>query len=343
MNMIRKKELLVHQLNNIKQMLFILFILTNFCFSFNADGKDIKNYNIKFINNFIIINYNNNKIKIKNFPSSFDCKRYMTVDKDFYLLPQNIQEKSIEKLKILTENRKLTVVNNFPEQFKNKQIYIWDKSCLALDKYKPWGERGIYPLPADEINTLFSKEIRTKFNLYYETPLVYSYNDKEGLHYLVIDSPYESLETYNYPKDIKIYTFIMKNNHLTLAWKIRDFSKDEIYIHIDENIKDIDNDGYVDPILYYFLENEFKIILVYKGKKVIIRAKNIDEMKNTKIYIDKQLYSLPQEIQNAVVTKIKHLLMQTSPSINYIFNIDKQILSQPLILRPNEQLLKEFE
>jgi len=333
----------VPQLNNIKQILFILFILTNFCFSVNLASIDTKNYSIKVIDNLLIVNYNNNKIKIKNFPSSFDCKRYMTVDKDFYLLPQNIQEKAIEKLKILAENKKLTVVDNFLEQIKEKKIFIWDSSCLELDKYKPWGERGISPLPADKINTLFSKEVRTKFNLHSKTPLVYSYNDKEGLHYLVIDAPYESLKTHNYPKDMKIYAFTMKNNYLVLAWKIRDFSEDGVYIHMDENMKDIDDDGYIDPILFYFLENEFKIILVYKGKKIAIRAKYIYEIKNTKINIDKQLYSLPQEIQNAVVAKIKHLLMQTSPSVNYVFTIEEQIKSKPLILKPNINLLKEFE
>lgn len=115
-------------------------------------------------------------------------------------------------------------------------------------------------------------------------------------------------------KNIKAFNIsFLKDKQLKINWTITDF--------IDETEKsigfwtrylsltDIDNDGYIDPIIVYgtkslygedFEEGRVKILIYYLGKKIAIRHQNstIDDGRHTQI--DKTFFNLPTKIKKRV-------------------------------------------
>jgi len=293
----------------------------------------------KSTNDFLIkIIYKNKICTIRHISSSLDCERYTKIDASFYRLPKIIQTRV---LKLLTQMKSDTFLidNDFKEDIKLHSLYLWDKSCLDFQIFKPWGERGIYPLKEEEIKSIIKARVRKKFDIKNSIPIVYKYRDKLGEQYLVIDSPYQSYSE-NYSKNMRIFNFIKKKNGLNLQWKLRDFSMNPIYVHMDNNMKDIDGDGLIDPIISYETESGFKIILFYKNRKIAIRANLEGDIEQLSINIDKRLYTIPFKIQEKVGKTIFNYVKIRSLPLAYAFDIKNRMKQKITRIKVNKMLLE---
>lgn len=294
--------------------------------------------------NIIIIKYLDKKVIIKNFPNSFDCERYMKVNSSFYRLPQKIQNESIKVMKEF---------NSFDEEsLREKEVFLWDKSCLNNFSYKPWGERGIYSLSAEKKRKVLTKEVKSTIGLkekkidslnYLESNL-YEYMDKLGKHYLLIEK-YKLKNSIS--EVIKVYGFLNNKKSTILEWSFRDFSinGESVYIHMDNNIKDIDNDNIIEPIFYYRVNKEVKVLIIYKGQKIVIRTQNIQNFLGSdkqsdlgKVLVDKLFYRLPQSIQKDALEKLKNMLRYDG---GRFLNIKEAMKNKILIIGADEKLIDE--
>ena len=112
----------------------------------------------------------------------------------------------------------------------------------------------------------------------------------------------------------------MKDKQIKTNWTITDFI-DETEKSISFwtrylSLTDIDNDGYIDPIIVYgtkslygedFEEGRVKILVYYLGKKIAIRHQNstIDDGRHTQI--DKTFFYLPTKLKKKVYNIILSL------------------------------------
>jgi len=292
----------------------------------------------------IIIKYLDKQVIIEDFPNSFDCQRYMKVSPSFYSLPTNIQNESIKVMEKF---------NSFEEEsLKKKEVFLWDKNCLDMFYYKPWGERGIYKLSEEKTNKVLTKEVKISIGLkekkidsldYLEFNL-YEYADKLGKHYLLI----EKYKLKNSISDvIKVYGFLNNKKSSILEWSFRDFSAngEPVYIHMDNNIQDIDNDNIIEPIFYYRVNNEVKVLIIYKGQKIVIRTQNLqnflgsnNQMELGKILVGKLFYELPKTIQRNIFKILENMLLYDG---GRFINIKEAMNNQTLRIVADEKLIEQ--
>lgn len=147
----------------------------------------------------------------------------------------------------------------------------------------------------------------TEFPIY----RAYELEDKNGLNNLVLCENQKSIskkDTLNTKIQASFAT--IENDKLQIKWKIIDALED--YIPKETTIwfwtkycstKDLDGDGYIDPIIVYGSKTEYgeirrvKIITVYKNKKHAIRAIEceLDDCRSFKK--DQNWNMLPQKIK----------------------------------------------
>ncbi|WP_456314324.1 M949_RS01915 family surface polysaccharide biosynthesis protein [Pseudomonas shirazensis] len=148
----------------------------------------------------------------------------------------------------------------------------------------------------------------------------YEYQDKGGVFELVLcENQTNKKDTLN----TKIQAICGMNDHggFLEKWRINDLLED--YIPKETNIwfwtkycsiKDIDGDGYAEPIIVYGTRTEYdeirrvKIITVYKNKKYVIRAVECDLDICRSFKKDSNWNSLPQKIKlyvDQLVVKIR--------------------------------------
>lgn len=137
----------------------------------------------------------------------------------------------------------------------------------------------------------------------------YEYQDKSGILELVLcENQTNKKDTLN----TKIQAICGKNDHggFLEKWRINDLLEDSD--PKETNIwfwtkycrtKDIDGDGYIEPIIVYGTRTEYgeirrvKIITVYKNKKYVIRAVECDLDICRSFKKDSNWNSLPQKIK----------------------------------------------
>jgi len=169
-----------------------------------------------------------------------------------------------------------------------------------------------------EIDSIFTDSLKTKLQIEYPIYRIYQYNDKSGLHFIVMTkNEFECDEQEKCFNTIKAYCYINEDGLYNLEWNLTDFIlpkgnevSEEYSISFWTKyfeLNDYDKDGYIDPIIIYgtFGMNGTSdgrvIILVYhNGNKSIIRHQNgtLDFERNTQV--DKEYYELPNGIQNRV-------------------------------------------
>ena len=182
-------------------------------------------------------------------------------------------------------------------------------------------------LQFSEIDVLFNDKMKEKLGIEYEIHRVDRFYDKEGEHYLVITENMFDCESC-YDK-IKAYCFLKEDNVYELEWKMQDFIladgnevSEEFSIsfwHDYITLEDLDNDGYVEPILVYGTlginetdDGRIKILIYHKGKKRAIRHQNstLDGERHTQV--DTKFYDLPGKVQRKVIR-----IMQTIEEDGY--------------------------
>lgn len=137
----------------------------------------------------------------------------------------------------------------------------------------------------------------------------YEYQDKGGVFELVL---FENQANKKDTLNTKIQAICGMNDHggFLEKWRIKDLLED--YEPKETNIwfwtkycrtKDIDGDGYIEPIIVYGTRTEYgeirrvKIITVYKNKKYVIRAVECDLDICRSFKKDSNWNSLPQKIK----------------------------------------------
>jgi hypothetical protein len=148
----------------------------------------------------------------------------------------------------------------------------------------------------------------------------YEYQDKGGVFELVLcENQTNKKDTLN----TRIQAICGMNDHggFLEKWTINDLLED--YVPKETNIwfwtkycstKDIDGDGYIEPVIVYGTRNEndeirrVKIITVYKNKKYVIRAVECDLDICRSFEKDKNWNLMPQKVKtyvNQLVEKIR--------------------------------------
>ena len=148
----------------------------------------------------------------------------------------------------------------------------------------------------------------------------YEFQDKGGVFELVLcENQSNKKDTLN----TKIQAICGMNDHggFLEKWRINDLLED--YIPKETNIwfwtkycstKDIDGDGYIEPVIVYGTRTEndeirrVKIITVYKNKKYVIRAVECDLDICRSFEKDKNWNLMPQKVKtyiNSLVEKLR--------------------------------------
>ena len=148
----------------------------------------------------------------------------------------------------------------------------------------------------------------------------YEFQDKGGVFELVLcENQTNKKDTLN----TKIQAICGMNDHggFLEKWRINDLLED--YIPKETNIwfwtkycstKDIDGDGYIEPVIVYGTRTEndeirrVKIITVYKNKKYVIRAVECDLDICRSFEKDKNWNLMPQKVKtyiNSLVEKLR--------------------------------------
>ncbi|MBN2681074.1 MAG: hypothetical protein JXR58_01075 [Bacteroidales bacterium] len=182
-------------------------------------------------------------------------------------------------------------------------------------------------------NQIVDSNLKSEFGIYYSIFRIYKYSDNIGLHYLILtERTVDSSADEPRNDSIMAFHFTKENEKMKLDWKLRDFVvKQSIGDNLESSIwfwskyfqlKDIDNDGIVEPLLVYGSsgingkdDGRIKIFVFYKGKKYGIRHQNgvYDGDRNTKV--DKEFYDLP----NAVVLESIAIMEKIVEDNNAIF------------------------
>ena len=185
-------------------------------------------------------------------------------------------------------------------------------------------------LSKEQVQTIFADSVRKEFKLNYPIFRVYKYSDKSGKYLCVLTESNDSIDnekdTFNH--SIKAVNLRIDNNKLEKTWEINDYilknEKQENSIwfwtrYIE--FKDFNNDSLIEPIIIYgtsgmngYGDGRIKFIIYYNGNKIAIRQQNgvLDNQRNTQI--DKEFFSLPQKLKDAVKAKTK-LMVENNQAI----------------------------
>lgn len=153
-------------------------------------------------------------------------------------------------------------------------------------------------------------------------------SDKGGIYELLFCENQKTI-TQNDTLNTKIQAIYVLNDHgrFLEKWRINDLLED--YDPKETNIwfwtkysstKDLDGDGYIDPVIVYGTKTEYneirrvKIITVYQNKKYVIRAVECDLDYCRSFKKDNNWNSLPQKIK----THIDQLVVKLRKEQNLI-------------------------
>ncbi|KAF2331867.1 M949_RS01915 family surface polysaccharide biosynthesis protein [Flavobacterium ginsenosidimutans] len=166
-----------------------------------------------------------------------------------------------------------------------------------------------YKLTKQEISERELKDV-TDFPIY----KAFEFSDKGGVYELVLAENQKTISKKD-TLNTKIQAICVVNDHggFLEKWRINDLLED--YEPKETNIwfwtkycntKDIDGDGYIDPIVVYGTRTEdgyirrVKIITLYKTKKYVIRAVECDLDDCRSFKKDQNWNTLPQKIKTYV-------------------------------------------
>lgn len=185
-------------------------------------------------------------------------------------------------------------------------------------------------LTKEEVAAIYTAAEQTRLTIKDPIFRVYEYNDSSGKHHLVLTekaNPNGGKE----PIEIKAYDFKVSGKDITFNWTKHDFYLPKGNAVAEEtsmwfwtkyfDIKDIDGDGLVDPILIYgtkalngFEDGRVMIVIYYKNEIIEINHQDgtLDSERNTRI--ETAFYTLPASIQTHVIN-VMHKIVGESHAI----------------------------
>lgn len=170
---------------------------------------------------------------------------------------------------------------------------------------------GATLLTDKQVQTLFPHETLKEIGVTFPIRKVYAFQDKLGKQYLIIS---ENNSNPDKATSIKAFNVLLKEkNPPQVLWTITDAIDDTeqamwFYTRYI-SLTDLNNDGYIDPIVLYgtesqygepYEENRVKFIIYYLGKKTAIRHQNssLDDGRHTQI--DRSYYKLPLALKKKI-------------------------------------------
>ena len=188
---------------------------------------------------------------------------------------------------------------------------------------------GATLLTDKQVPTLFPHEILKEIGVTFPIRKVYAFQDKLGKQYLIIS---ENNSNPDKATSIKAFNVLLKEGTPPqVLWTITDAIDDTeqaiwFYTHYI-SLTDLNNDGYIDPIVLYgtesqygepYEENRVKFIIYYLGKKTAIRHQNssLDDGRHTQI--DRSYYKLPLALKK----KIRSIVATLEDRGHALFNTE---------------------
>ena len=188
---------------------------------------------------------------------------------------------------------------------------------------------GATLLTDKQVQTLFPHETLKEIGVTFPIRKVYAFQDKLGKQYLIIS---ENNSNPDKATSIKAFNVLLKEKTPPqVLWTITDAIDDTekamwFYTHYI-SLTDLNNDGYIDPIVLYgsesqygepYEENRLKFILYYLGKKTAIRHQNssLDDGRHTQI--DRSYYKLPLALKK----KIRSIVATLEEREHALFNTE---------------------
>ena len=170
---------------------------------------------------------------------------------------------------------------------------------------------GATLLTDKQVQTLFPQETLKEMGVTFPIRKVYAFQDKLGKQYLIIS---ENNSNPDKATSIKAFNVLLKEGTPPqVLWTITDAIDDTeqamwFYTRYI-SLTDLNNDGYIDPIVLYgtesqygepYEENRVKFIIYYLGKKTAIRHQNssLDDGRHTQI--DRSYYKLPLALKKKI-------------------------------------------
>ena len=188
---------------------------------------------------------------------------------------------------------------------------------------------GATLLTDKQVQTLFPHETLKEIGVTFPIRKVYAFQDKLGKQYLIIS---ENNSNPDKATSIKAFNVLLKEETPPqVLWTITDAIDDTeqamwFYTHYI-SLTDLNNDGYIDPIVLYgtesqygepYEENRVKFIIYYLGKKTAIRHQNssLDDGRHTQI--DRSYYKLPLALKK----KIRSIVATLEERGHALFNTE---------------------
>ncbi|WP_455150592.1 M949_RS01915 family surface polysaccharide biosynthesis protein [Capnocytophaga sp.] len=188
---------------------------------------------------------------------------------------------------------------------------------------------GATLLTDKQVQTLFPQETLKEIGVTFPIRKVYAFQDKLGKQYLIIS---ENNTNPDKATSIKAFNVLLKEDTPPqVLWTITDAIDDTeqamwFYTRYI-SLTDLNNDGYIDPIVLYgtesqygepYEENRLKFIIYYLGKKTAIRHQNssLDDGRHTQI--DRSYYKLPLALKK----KIRSIVATLEEREHALFNTE---------------------
>ncbi|ASF42229.1 M949_RS01915 family surface polysaccharide biosynthesis protein [Capnocytophaga endodontalis] len=188
---------------------------------------------------------------------------------------------------------------------------------------------GATLLTDKQVQTLFTHETLKEIGVTFPIRKVYAFQDKLGKQYLIIS---ENNSNPDKATSIKAFNVLLKEETppqvlWTITDAINDTEKAMWFYTRYISLTDLNNDGYIDPIVLYgsesqygepYEENRVKFILYYLGKKTAIRHQNssLDDGRHTQI--DRSYYKLPLALKK----KIRSIVATLEEREHALFNTE---------------------
>ena len=188
---------------------------------------------------------------------------------------------------------------------------------------------GATLLTDKQVQTLFPHETLKEIGVTFPIRKVYAFQDKLGKQYLIIS---ENNSNPDKATSIKAFNVLLKEKTppqvlWTITDAIDDTEKAMWFYTRYISLTDLNNDGYIAPIVLYgsesqygepYEENRLKFILYYLGKKTAIRHQNssLDDGRHTQI--DRSYYKLPLALKK----KIRSIVATLEEREHALFNTE---------------------
>lgn len=171
-------------------------------------------------------------------------------------------------------------------------------------------------LEQNEIEALFSSEVKSKLGIEYPIYKVYEYTDNTGENLIVLtEKPINDKVV----SKIKLFAFEKRNNDFIQKWELNDGIN-----NVEKNMnfwtkycvfKDLDGDGTVEPIIVFgstgengYDDGRVKILVYFNNQKYVIRHQNGVTDYDRVTQIDQSFYNLPTSIQSEVKSIMQNII-----------------------------------